>query len=322
MILEPLKPLSRGFYRCDNRFHTELLEEMLVDDHKRFGFIIMDGSAASFYVLAGKHRETLFEWSKVNLPNKHHRGGQSQNRMARIREEKRGVYVNRVAELAVDHFITNDLPNVQGLVLAGCADLKSEMASRLDPRLKAVVLGVIDVQYNGISGFNECIEKCADLLKGSEYFQERKLISKFFEAVKTDEPVVYGVEETMKALLESGGAVDQLLIAETLAVVRYVLTPNSVKNEADNVIFYGDAVSVRAKLEDGFKIASSQSLLNWILDNVKEFGATVELISEGSPMANQFSTGFGGLAALLRYQWVPEFDEKGAEDEADAVFEW
>lgn len=119
LAVEPLKPLNRGLYRCDNRFHTDLLREHLVDSGARFGFIIMcanplslplpstlqflfllqkaqryrtsspslnsicsylnpfigrDGSDVSFYLLNGKNRETLFEWSKVNLPKKHGRG--------------------------------------------------------------------------------------------------------------------------------------------------------------------------------------------------------------------------------------------------------
>jgi peptide chain release factor subunit 1 len=42
-------------------------------------------------------------------------------RFARIREEKRGHYVRKCCELATQHFVTNDLPNVKGLILAGSA---------------------------------------------------------------------------------------------------------------------------------------------------------------------------------------------------------
>ena len=36
----------------------------------------------------------------VELPKKHGRGGQSANRFARLREEKRDHYVKKVSELA------------------------------------------------------------------------------------------------------------------------------------------------------------------------------------------------------------------------------
>jgi peptide chain release factor subunit 1 len=46
-------------------------------------------------------------------------------------------------------FVTNDRPNVAGLVLSGSADFKTELSQSdmFDPRLQAVVLGVVDVSY-------------------------------------------------------------------------------------------------------------------------------------------------------------------------------
>ena len=56
------------------------------------------------------------------------RGGQSALRFARLRMEKRHNYVRKVAEVAVQLFITNDKPNIAGLVLAGSADFKTELS--------------------------------------------------------------------------------------------------------------------------------------------------------------------------------------------------
>ena len=42
--------------------------------------------------------------------------------------EKRHNYVRKVAEVAVQLFITNDRPNIAGLVLAGSADFKTELS--------------------------------------------------------------------------------------------------------------------------------------------------------------------------------------------------
>ena len=56
------------------------------------------------------------------------RGGQSALRFARLRMEKRHNYVRKVAETAVQMFITNDKSNVAGLVLAGSADFKTELS--------------------------------------------------------------------------------------------------------------------------------------------------------------------------------------------------
>ena len=42
--------------------------------------------------------------------------------------EKRHNYVRKVAEVATQLFITNDKPNISGLILAGSADFKTELA--------------------------------------------------------------------------------------------------------------------------------------------------------------------------------------------------
>lgn len=56
------------------------------------------------------------------------RGGQSALRFARLRMEKRHNYVRKVAETAVQLFVSNDKVNVAGLVLAGSADFKTELS--------------------------------------------------------------------------------------------------------------------------------------------------------------------------------------------------
>jgi peptide chain release factor subunit 1 len=40
---EPHKPINTSLYLCDNKFHTEVLQELLESDSK-FGFIVMDGN--------------------------------------------------------------------------------------------------------------------------------------------------------------------------------------------------------------------------------------------------------------------------------------
>lgn len=86
----------------------------------------------------------------VDLPKKHHKGGQSSNRFANIRAEKRLIYTKRVCEEMKKAFIgANSLPNVQGIIMAGNADFKTNVYdnSTFDERLKKNVIKVIDVSY-------------------------------------------------------------------------------------------------------------------------------------------------------------------------------
>lgn len=159
---EPFKPVNTSLYHCGNRFEVGALKELL-ESNDKFGFIIMDGSGSLFGTLQGNAREILHRFT-IDLPKKHGRGGQSALRFARLRMEKRHNYVRRVAEVAVQMFITNDKCNVTGLVLAGSADFKTDLAQSdmFDQRLAAKVMKIVDISYGGENGFNQAIELAQD----------------------------------------------------------------------------------------------------------------------------------------------------------------
>ena len=71
--------------------------------------------------------------------------------------EKRHNYVRKVAETAVQLFLTNDKANVSGLILAGSADFKTELSQSdmFDQRLQAKIIKLVDVSYGGENGFNQ-----------------------------------------------------------------------------------------------------------------------------------------------------------------------
>lgn len=131
----PFRQVQSFHYNCQNRFDSSVLNYLLEDDEK-FGFIIVDGAGALFATLQGNVR-TILQKITVELPKKHGRGGQSANRFARIREEKRAHYVKKVAQLATQNFITNDVANVKGIVMAGSADFKTviQQSDAFDKRL-------------------------------------------------------------------------------------------------------------------------------------------------------------------------------------------
>ncbi|KAI5290949.1 Polypeptide release factor (eRF1) in translation termination, partial [Ascosphaera atra] len=301
---EPFKPINTSLYLCDNKFHTEALSELLESDQV-FGFIIMDGNGALFGTLSGNSRDVVQKFS-VDLPKKHGRGGQSALRFARLRDEKRHNYVRKVAELAALNFITNDKVNVAGLVLAGSADFKNDLAQSdlFDQRLQQKIIKVVDVSYGGESGFNQAIELASETLGNVKFIQEKKLIGKYFEEISTDTGrVCYGIDDTLKAL--ELGAVETLIVWENLEVTRWVM-----KNAAgEEVVVHTNKIQ-EAKGEmfkdpatgGDMEVADQMPLLEWLAENYKNFGAALEFISDRSSEGNQFVKGFGGIGAMLRYK--------------------
>ncbi|KAI5804051.1 peptide chain release factor eRF1/aRF1 [Peziza echinospora] len=318
---EPFKPINTSLYLCDNKFHTEALSELLESD-SRFGFIIMDGNGALFGTLSGNTREIVHKFS-VDLPKKHGRGGQSALRFARLREEKRHNYVRKVAELAVQNFITADKVNVSGLILAGSADFKTELnqSDLFDGRLQAKVIKVVDVSYGGENGFNQAIELSAETLSNVKFIQEKKLISKYFEEISQDTgKICYGIEDTLKAL--ELGAAEVLIVFENLDVTRWTLKASNgteiilhtTKQQESNRELFMDRESGQE-----MEVAEQMSFLEWLAEKYKDFGATLEFVSDRSSEGNQFVRGFGGIGALLRYK--VNFEQLQEVDDEDEYYD-
>lgn len=313
---EPFKPINTSLYLCDNKFHTEALSELLESDQK-FGFIIMDGNGTLFGTLSGNTRDVVHKFS-VDLPKKHGRGGQSALRFARLREEKRHNYVRKVAELAVQNYITNDKVNVAGLILAGSADFKNDLnqSDMFDNRLQSKVIQVVDVSYGGENGFNQAIELASETLSNVKFIQEKKLIGRYFDEISQDSGrVCYGIDDTLKAL--ELGAAEILIVYENLDITRWVLKAST---GTEVILHTTKAQEVSRDLfmdkESGqeMEVVDQSAFLEWLAEKYKDFGATLEFVSDRSSEGNQFVKGFGGIGAMLRYkvnfEQLAEFEEE------------
>lgn len=318
---EPHKPINTSLYLCDNKFHTEALSELLESD-SRFGFIVMDGNGTLFGTLSGNTRDVIHKFT-VDLPKKHGRGGQSALRFSRLRDEKRHNYVRKVAELAVQHFITADKVNVTGLVLAGSADFKTELSQSdlFDGRLAAKIVKVVDVSYGGENGFNQAIELAAESLSNVKFVQEKKLIQKYFDEISQDTgKYCFGIEDTLKAL--ELGAVETLVVWENLDITRHVL--RNAAAEIITVHVNKEQEKDREKFMDkstGLEMESAEEptlLLEWFAEKYKDFGANLEFVTNRSQEGAQFVKGFGGIGGLLRYK--VDFMNLTSVDEDDDEF--
>jgi len=322
---EPFRPINTTMYLCDNKFHCEDLAQLLESDDK-FGFLIMDGNGALYGTLQGNHREVLHKFS-VDLPKKHGRGGQSALRFARLRLEKRHNFVRKVGELCTQMFITNDVPNITGLVVAGSAEFKQDLTTSdlFDPRLdKVLIRPLLDVSYGGENGFNQAIELASESLKNVKFIQEKRLITAFLDEVAQDTgKYCFGIKDTITGL--EMGAVSTLITWENLEIIRLIIknphtdtqetlyvTPQEAKNEK----LYRDPDS-GVELD----VVENTLFVEWIVENYKTFGTKLEFITDRSQEGNQFCKGFGGVGGLMRYrvefEQFEEPDFAGIEDSDD-----
>lgn len=329
----PYRPISNFIYLCDSRFHTEHLRELL-SNNDVFGFIVMDGKETLMATLSGSTRTILNRFS-VDLPKKHGRGGQSAVRFSRLREESRHNYVRKVAEMANSLFINsgptgNNKPNVSGLILAGSADFKNVLAESqiFDQRLQAIILKQVDVNYGGEQGFNQAIELSGDTLKDVKLVQEVKVINEFLENIARDtRKACFGISDTIRCLEMS--CVERLIVWEDLPIYRVVLKTTSksgdmtivkylTKTQLENPDSFIEKVDDEERHLD---LMERELLSEWFVLHYKEYGASLEFVTDRSTEGSQFCNGFGGLGGLLRWQVdFTEFD-RHLDDEPDDLLD-
>jgi len=300
VCFEPFRPVRTSMYMCDSRFHVGPLEDLARADDAKYGIIVVDGKSAMFGTVCGSTKEVVHSFS-VDLPKKHNKGGQSALRFSRLREEKRHNYVRKVCEAATRIYIspTTAMPTVRGIVLAGAADFKTELtrSDLFDPRLSAIVVCTVDVAYGGDVGFNHALEASSGALSDLRLVQEKKLISRLFNALgEANDTAAVGVEETMCCL--EAGAVELLLIWEGLEVREAEADMDAA---SDDVHKDGNGNDNCDKGDNGGECERRPLLLDRLVQEHSKYGCTLEIVSDKTQEGSQFCKGLGGIGAVLRY---------------------
>lgn len=309
MVIEPYKEISTKLYKCGDSFDVDVLKTLLISNEK-YGFIVVDGNGALFGLLQGNTRSVLNQLS-VDLPKKHNKGGQSSNRFARLRTEKRLIYTKKICEETTKAFITNSRPNVDGLIIAGYADFKTNVVenSIFDQRLRPIVLKVVDISYGGDAGFVQAIGLAQECFKNVRLVQEQKIIDKFYWQVNFDTgKFCSGVDNTMRNLNDK--LVETLIVFDQfdyqMAELKLKTTPKSgilppnetrylKRTDVENKSIWVDK---NTKIE--YIIVDYEPIIDWIGENYTQFQCELFLVTDKSPQGNQFVKGFGGIGALLK----------------------
>ena len=100
---------------------------------------------------------------------------------------------------------------------AGSAEFKDNLyhSDMFDPRLKAVVVKVVDIAHPGEVGLNQALDLAQDALANVKIIHEKRLIQSFFNEVATDtNQFCFGLSDTMKCVMM--GAVKTLIVYEDL----------------------------------------------------------------------------------------------------------
>ena len=307
-VIVPPEPIHIYLYRCDARFHTEHLQEML-REKETYGILLVDASDATLATLQGRRLEIVREITS-GVPGKTRAGGQSARRYERLREMRLQEYFTRVGQHTNEAFLP--IENFKGLILGGPGPTKLdfEKGDYLNYMLKDKIIDVIDTAYVEEQGVKEVVEKAPEIMRKVRYIEEKKVVQQFLYEIGHDTGLVtYGEEDVRRAL--EAGAVRTLLLSEGIDIARVTLKCNACGYQDQQTLKNQMLTSLEQSLSGkpcpkckapALGVAETQDLIENFAQMAEYTNAEVEIISVETEEGQMLKNSFGGIAAILRYK--------------------
>lgn len=206
IMIEPPKPIKKFIYLCDRRFHVEHIEK-LYQDYDKYGIIIIGGDEVKFYEVCGTEIKRIAR-DKIKLPKNQRKGGQSAPRFGRIREEMIDRYIGQCSQICREIWLTEGLPNIRNMVIAGVGDKKDKLFDDLAPTLKNISYKLC----TDVTDPEKIIEKALEIIDINKDNTCAEL-EIFFKNIELDnDRSIYGMEQMKEYLDEE--KLEKILIHE------------------------------------------------------------------------------------------------------------
>ena len=307
-VIIPPEPIHIYLYRCDSRFHTEHLQELL-REKETYGIVLIDATAATLATLQGRRLEIVREVTS-GVPGKTRAGGQSARRFERLREMRLQEYFRRVGEHVNETFLP--IENLKGIIIGGPGPTKYdfEKGDYLNYQLKDKIIDIVDTAYVDEQGVKEVVDKAPEIMRKIRYIEEKQIMQQFLYEIGHDTGMAtYGEEEVRKAL--EAGAVKTLLLSEGLDIIRVKVKCTACGYEEQQTIKTPMLTSFEQNLlgkpcpkckAPSLGIAETQELIENFAQLAEYANTDVEVISAETEEGQMLKNSFGGIAAILRFK--------------------
>jgi len=307
-VIVPPEPIRIFLYRCDSRFHTEHLQEML-REKESYGILLVDANNASIAILQGKRLDIVRQMHS-GVTGKTKAGGQSARRYERLRDMQLNEYFTRVGVHANEAFLPLD--NLKGIILGGPGPTKYdfEKGGYLNYQLKDKILDVVDTAYVEEQGVKEVMDKAPEIMKKVRYIEEKEIMQKFLYEVGHDTGMITYGEVEVRRLMQSG-AVRLLILSESLDLVRFTVKCSACGYEEQHTLKKEQVADFEKGLvgkpcakcsAPSFTVVDKKDVVDDLAELAELANTDVEVISTETEEGQMLKNAFGGLAAMLRFK--------------------
>jgi peptide chain release factor subunit 1 len=307
-VIEPPDPIKLYLYRCDSRFHTEHLQELL-REKETYGILLIDASDATIATLQGKRLEIVRKM-RSGVAGKTRAGGQSARRYERLRDMQLNDYFTRVGQHSDEIFLP--IETLKGIILAGPGPTKYdfEKGDYLNYVLKNKIIDTIDTAYVEEQGVREVVEKAPEIMRKVRYVEEKQIMQKFlYEVGHNTGMITYGEAEVRRAL--EAGAVRTLLVSEKTDLLRVTVKCSACGYEKKYTVKSQKLNDFKQNLSEkpcskcqapSLSIVDDQDLIDDLAQLAEQANSDVEIVSVETEEGQMLKNSFGGIAAILRFR--------------------
>ncbi|HYA77485.1 MAG TPA: peptide chain release factor aRF-1 [Verrucomicrobiae bacterium] len=307
-VIVPPEPIKIFLYRCDSRFHTEYLQEML-REKETYGILLVDANNATIATLQGKRLDIVRQMHS-GVTGKTKAGGQSARRYERLRDMQLNEYFTRVGAHANDVFLPID--NLKGIILGGPGPTKYdfEKGDYLNYQLKGKILDIVDTAYVEEQGVKEVMDKAPEIMRKVRYIEEKEIMQKFLYEVGHDTGLVTYGEAEVRRLLQAG-AVRLLIMSESLDLVRVTVKCSACGYEEQHTLKAQEVISFEQSLvgkpcpkcnAPSMTVIEKKDVIDDLAELAEMSNTDVEIISSETEEGQMLKNAFGGIAAMLRFK--------------------
>ena len=307
-VIVPPEPIRVFLYRCDSRFHTEHLQEML-REKETYGILLVDASDATIATLQGKRLEIIRQMHS-GVAGKTRAGGQSARRYERLRDMQLNEYFTRVGQHANDTFLPID--TLKGIILGGPGPTKYdfEKGDYLNYQLKNKIIDTVDTAYVEEQGVKEVVDKAPEIMRKVRYIEEKEIMQKFLYEVGHDTGLITYGEAEVRRLLQAG-AVRTLIMSESFDPVRITVKCNACGYEEQATVKPQDVAAFEQGLvgkpcakcnAPSMTVLEKKDVVDDLAEMAELANTDVEMISAETEEGQMLKNAFGGIAAMLRFK--------------------
>jgi peptide subunit release factor 1 (eRF1) len=153
-----------------------------------YGIIMVMGEEAKFYSIDEHKRYKLLKRVRKKIPNNHRRGGQSQARIGRLRDEHIHRYLCLIEEAAAECYTSQGVTTVKRLILSGPGIKKEQVRDKLK-RLKVPISLLTEQSFEGV------VDSFDTILHSDERADSKECIDEIQEIMRVDcDKLVFGVD--------------------------------------------------------------------------------------------------------------------------------